>query len=245
MKKLHSLLKMISDPGAIMAAINWPKFSLTSFQMIRKLKKQGIEPKTVLDVGGNVGQFAVASAKIWNPVRVYTWEAVPSCVDRLAKNVSSLSNIKIYPVALGEEESQISFNVNKHSHSSSILPLASGHIDAFPDAQEVDQITVEMSTLDILLDSEELQSPILLKIDVQGYELNVLRGANKLLKKVDYILLETSFKSLYEGEPIFLDVVQFMWERGFRFLRPVDWLSHPETGEILQADALFCKEGGS
>jgi hypothetical protein len=84
-----------------------------------------------------------------------------------------------------------------------------------------------------------LEPPVLLKLDVQGYESTTLRGGRDTLKRVDYVILEASFKPMYEGEMLFMDIVRLMEEYGFQFLRPVGWLSEPKTGEILQMDALF------
>jgi len=98
--------------------------------------------------------------------------------------------------------------------------------------------------LDRELKSVPLEDPILLKLDVQGYEVQVLEGAAETLKKVDYVLLEASFRPLYEGEKTFLDIARMMEARGFEFLRPVAWLSDPHNGEVLQMDALFAKSGG-
>jgi len=64
----------------------------------------------------------------------------------------------------------------------------------------------------------------------------------KTLQQVDFVILEASFKPMYEGEMLFMDIVRLMEEYGFRFLRPVGWLSHPKTGEILQMDTLFKRQ---
>jgi hypothetical protein len=61
---------------------------------------------------------------------------------------------------------------------------------------------------------------------------------------VDYVLLETSFRPLYEGEKTFMEIARMMEDRSFEFLRPVDWLSDPLNGEVLQMDALFARAAG-
>jgi hypothetical protein len=61
---------------------------------------------------------------------------------------------------------------------------------------------------------------------------------------VDYVLLETSFRPLYEGEKTFMEIARMMEDHGFEFLRPVDWLSDPRNGEVLQMDALFASVAG-
>ncbi len=238
---IKTILSLIEDPRSVIALFAWPKFSVTSYLMVSGLAKQGILPATVLDIGANVGQFAVASAKLFPNVQVHAFEPIPDCVDRLRKNASSLGNVIVYPLALGESEGEVSFHVNTHSHSSSVLPLAQTHRDAFPKARETRVIKVKLSTLDRVFANVEFRSPVLLKLDVQGYEARTLRGGTETLKRVDYVVLEASFEPMYEGELHFMDLVRMMEEQGFRFKRPLDWLAAPGTGEILQMDALFVR----
>jgi hypothetical protein len=96
-----------------------------------------------------------------------------------------------------------------------------------------------MSTLDYEIGSISLERPVLLKLDVQGYEAQVLLGATETLKRMDYVLLEASFRPLYEGEKTFMDLARMMERYGFEFLRPIGWLDDPQNGEVLQADVLF------
>lgn len=239
--KIEKIVKLFSEPRALYALLAWPKFSFTSYFMVSNLSKQGISPKTVVDVGANVGQFAVAAAKIFPDAKVYSFEPQPDCVKQIIRNVRSIDNIEVFPVGLGDLEGELDFYVNSHNHSSSLLPLAESHKKAFPGAEEVSQIRVKIKTLDKVIETSKLVSPCLLKLDVQGYELHVLRGAGEILKSIDYVLFETSFKALYEGETLFLEVIEIMKGFGFDFLRPVDWLADPQSGEVLQMDALFSK----
>ena len=98
-----------------------------------------------------------------------------------------------------------------------------------------------MSTLDEQLGSAILKGPVLLKLDVQGFEPQVLEGASNTLSKVDYVLLESSFHPLYEGEKTFVEILSMMAARGFEFSRPLGWLEDPRNDEILQMDALFMR----
>ena len=237
--KLASLLWLALDPAAIRAVATWPKFSATSFKMISDLAKQGIAPGTVIDVGANVGQFAIASVMTWPGVKVHSFEPVPETVSILKKNVSKLPNVRVYPVALGEREGECSFHVNSHSHSSSILSLAQSHRAAFPEACETRTMMVELTTLNKVYADIELTPPVLLKLDVQGYEVQTLKGGQRTLQRCDYVILEASFKPMYEGEVPFTGVLATMERWGFEFLRPVGWLTDPSSGEVLQVDAFF------
>jgi FkbM family methyltransferase len=232
-------IELALNPREIYALLTWPKFSLTSYRMVSALKQQGIHPQTIIDVGANVGQFTVAAAKLFPKLQIHSFEPQPEAVILLKKHVRKFKNITVYPLALGDQEGEIPFHVNAYSLSSSIIPLAEAHRLAFPNAQEVKTISVNLSTLDKVFNAITLEPPVLLKLDVQGYESTTLRGGRDTLKRVDYVILEASFKPMYEGEMLFMDIVRLMAEYGFQFLRPVGWLSEPKTGEILQMDALF------
>lgn len=212
--------------------------------MVSSLMRQGVRPKTVIDVGANVGQFAVACVKIFSDVTVHSFEPLPGCVMKLKQNVARLGGVHVYPIALGGQSGEVMFHVNSHSHSSSILALGERHRSAFPHAREIDMIKVPLSTLDREMETVSLEPPVLLKLDVQGYEPQVLEGATETLKKVDYVLLEASFRPMYEGERTFMEIARMMEERGFEFLRPVAWLNDPRSGEVLQTDALFARRSG-
>jgi len=232
----------VDDPGAAKALVSWPKFSVTSYFMVSGLLKQGVTPRTVVDVGANVGQFAVASAKLFPEAQVHSFEPIPECADELRKYVARLGNVAIYPFALGEKEGSLSFHVNAHSHSSSLLPLAESHREAFPEVREKRTIEVKVTTLDRMFEGVELKRPILIKLDVQGYEAWVLRGGEETLRRTDYVVMEVSFSPMYEGERTFMEMARMMEDYGFRFERPVGWLSAPGSDEILQMDALFVRE---
>jgi hypothetical protein len=98
---------------------------------------------------------------------------------------------------------------------------------------------VAISTLDKTFEAIDLPPPVLLKIDVQGYEVEVLRGATELLRRVKHAVIEASLTPMYQGETLFEGVESFMGECGFRFESSVGNLKNPSTGEILQIDALF------
>jgi FkbM family methyltransferase len=187
LNKIYAIFSLLENPDSIKALVTWPKFSITSFNTVSRLAKQGVLPGTVLDVGANEGQFAVASAKLFPNVRVHSFEPIPDCVEGLRRHVSGLKNVTVYPFALGDREGEVTFRVNSDSQQSSILPLAQARRDAFPDARETQMIEVRVSTLDQVFRNVELRPPVLLKLDVQGYEAQTLRGATETLKRVNYV----------------------------------------------------------
>src|SRR5690349_24000032 len=89
-------LDLLLDPSALRALATWPKFSLTSFRMMTGLARQGILPRTVIDVGANVGQFAIAAAMTFPGATIYSFEPLPEAAVQLEKNVRKLPAVRVY-----------------------------------------------------------------------------------------------------------------------------------------------------
>lgn len=223
--------------------ITWPVFSRTSYAMVTGLASQGVRPRTVLDAGANKGQFSVAARNLLQPERIHAFEPLPEVGDELARRCARYPEIVVHRMALGAAEGQAVLHVNAHSQSSSLLALQARHLAVFPDAREQSDVVVKVGRLDETLAGEPLAPPVLLKVDTQGYEADVLAGATGVLDRLDYVVLETSFTPLYEGERIFREVLSLMESLSFVFTRPVGSLRDPHTGEYLQMDALFRRQG--
>jgi len=237
--KLGRIVPMLFRPKALGALITWPVFSITSFEMLSNLLEHNVKPQSIIDVGANVGQFTVAAAKKFPHAHIYSFEPLPDCALRLRRNVRRLHNVFVYGLALGAEEGRCTMHVNSYTLSSSLLSLAPAHQQAFPYAIEVGMAEVAISTLDNTFQGIDLPRPVLLKIDVQGYEAKVLRGATNLLKRIDHAVIEASLKPMYEGETLFDELADLMKSFGFTFKGKVGQLFDPSNGEILQIDALF------
>lgn len=88
-----------------------------------------------------------------------------------------------------------------------------------------------------------LLGPLLIKADVQGYEIDVLQGATSCLDRTEIILLELSFRRLYEGSPLAHDVIGWLGERGFRIYDICSYVQRGRDTELLQADVVFVRDG--
>jgi FkbM family methyltransferase len=207
--------------------------------MVDSLRKQGIAPQTVLDIGANIGQFAIAAVKLLKPDMVYSFEPVPDVARVLRNNLATVKNTVVCEQAIGDHTGFIDIHVNVHSHSSSLLQLGSNHLRAFPNATCLSTIQVPITTIDAYFSHIDLIEPVLVKLDVQGSEEKALLGARVTLSRTRWVVAETSLKPLYEGEILFTEILETMKSMGFRFLRPVGFLRDPRTQEIIQLDALF------
>lgn len=239
MGKLHRLVELTSVPGALHGALTWKKFSLAAYLILVRLKEAGVKPATVLDVGANVGQFSVAASHLLPDAVLYPVEPDPATAAQLRKNLPPLIAANVIVSAVGERIGSVEFQVNADSQVSSILPLGDGRKQAFPKSNVQRTMVVPLTTLDELFGGKVLPAPILLKIDVQGYEDRVIAGAAALLQHVHWVVLEMSFARLYDGEKDFPWMLEMMRQRGFRFIRPLDFHTSDKTGAIIEMDGLF------
>jgi hypothetical protein len=115
--------------------------------------------------------------------------------------------------------------------------MADLHKEAFPYTRRGFEQKVRVERLDSF--PEIIESPALLKIDVQGFELEVLKGADKLLQRFQAVVLEVSHAELYHGAPTPDELAAFLDDAGFRHAARIDELPDPRTGELLQSDELW------
>ncbi len=233
------ILELLKTDGALKALLLWPKFSLAAFTLVSRMKKAGVDPATVIDVGANIGQFAIASVRLFENAAVFPIEPDARVARKLRSTLPPSIRENVLETAVGDIVGTALLHVNRDPQMSSLLPIGSDQAKSFPRSQVVGKVEVSITTLDALFANQSLPAPILLKIDVQGFEDRVIRGATAFLTAVDWVLMEVSFSALYEGNRDFDSIIALMASQGFRFVRPVDFHTSPTTEEITEMDALF------
>lgn len=229
--------QLLRHPGHVRAGIRGVHVGVLGF--LDKPWLRNHDFGTVLDVGANTGQFAVASHVVFPRATIHSFEPLPSAVATLKRKTAHIPGHQVYSCAVGDVDGRVVIHESPSSPSSSILNMTGAHIEAFPWTEGAVDVEVEIHRLDTLLPELALDGRVLLKIDVQGFGEQVLRGAPETLKRVDMVIVETSFVSLYEGETTFDEVYEIMSLAGMAFIGFVDQLEHPKTGQVLQADAIF------
>jgi FkbM family methyltransferase len=195
---------------------------------------------SILDVGASRGQFALFARKRFPGAALYCFEPLPGPRAKLESLLGGSDALRVFPFALDLSDGQREFHVSRHDDSSSLLEISSRQVRAFQGTEEAQRIAVETARLDRVLTGEQLGRPALLKIDVQGNELAVLRGGEAVLEQIDEILVECSFVELYKGQALADDVICFLRERGFALRGVYSLLQDPDCGS-LQADFLFVR----
>lgn len=195
---------------------------------------------TVVDVGANRGQFALFAARSFPRASLICFEPLEQPRARLRRVMAHRSGFRVFEVAASEQSGTAEFHVSRADDSSSLLPIGQRQRESFPGTEEQATIRVEVRRLDEVLQATDLAFPALLKIDVQGGELGVLKGATAVLGSVSAILVEASFVELYDGQPLVDEVWRFADAAGF-VCRGIWSASYGTGGECLQADFLFSR----
>jgi FkbM family methyltransferase len=152
-------------------------------------------------------------------------------------NLSDRPSVHLFETAIGSRDGSIQFFPNRDSQASSAMLLNGGNRPAH--FCQLAPIDVPAIRLDRLLEGKILEAPILFKLDLQGYELEALRGATAILSRCEYVLVEAVFEDTYEGGPLFEELQNYLRGFGFRFMQPLAFLEG--DGQIYQMDALFRK----
>ncbi len=176
----------------------------------------GKTPRTLLDIGASKGEWSRAARFMFPDAFVYAFEPIPAMVERLKPLELGDPKLRVFNLALSNRNEVAQFQLNDFSYSSSLLPMTETLGEVFPETRNFKNIDVECRRLDALTDLT-LEGPVMAKLDVQGAELMVLEGFGDLIARVDVMLLEVNFEPLYEKQPTFTQLWEFLNARGFAY----------------------------
>lgn len=193
----------------------------------------------ILDIGANEGQAASRFRWLFPETKIISFEPLPETYQILLENFKNDINFTANNFALGNKAGKETIHLNEYSPSSSILKLGTEHKNQFTHAVKETSVEIEIKELDLLPNLVNDDDIVLIKIDVQGFEKYVIQGGEAIIKKATILIVELSFKTLYENEPLFDDVYQQLRALDFTYIGSFDQLRSPKDQEILQQDAIF------
>jgi FkbM family methyltransferase len=208
------------------------------WSLLRHIDREA--PITVVDIGAHDGDFT-GRLSAWCPVTAAILaEPLPGKTDALRRRFPS-NEVRIFAGALGDADGTTTFRINALDSTSSLLRASRDQPDmaALPLGEEV-AIPVAIRRLDDVFEESGMGRVDVLKIDVQGAEHLVLRGATKTLARTRLAWIECSVRPLYEGSATFAEIIDLMDEAGFG-LHDWDEAMRGATGELLQVDAVFLR----
>jgi FkbM family methyltransferase len=193
----------------------------------------------VLDVGANIGQFGIDIRRHGFDGQIISFEPTSDAYETLSKTIKRHQPWKAIQIGLGSSESQQTINISGNAGlSSSLLQIGPIHLINFPESATVATQKVLISTVDKQLDFLGIDpKTVMLKLDVQGYESEVLKGASRYLSEIPLCYLEVSMIGLYEGEITFLPILNILSESGHEVIDVFRGL-RTKNGQLLQLDIL-------
>jgi FkbM family methyltransferase len=196
---------------------------------------------TVVDIGANRGQFALA-VREWAPqARVISFEPLPYPASIFLSVFSGDNKVLLHQAAVGPASVMQKMHVSAKDDSSSLLPISSVQTTMFPGTGQVATIEVHVSPLEEFVKADDLLSQAMLKLDVQGFEYEALIGCESMLPHFDWVYCECSFVELYSGQRLACDVIDWLARKGFR-LEGVFNTAYDAQGQAIQADFLFSRK---
>lgn len=195
---------------------------------------------TVLDVGANSGQYGSHLRSLGYRGAIISFEPLESAFQELQKTAERDLLWRTHNWGLGASPVEAKINVAENSWSSSLRSVNARHLAAAPGARIVGTESVNIRTLDDTFDSLGVDGPVLLKVDTQGWELEVLRGARRSLTKINTIQLEMSLAPLYDNEPTFSVLHAYLESNSYRLVGLEPGIADSD-GELLQVDGIYCR----
>jgi FkbM family methyltransferase len=198
----------------------------------------------VLDVGANTGQYGrELRSDLDYQGRICSFEPLGEAYLELRARAADDPAWQTFNFGLGDKAGRFTINVAENAESSSMLEMLPAHAEAAPESRFIGTEEIEVKTLDEIFD--EVIRPddcVWLKIDTQGFEGRVLRGASRSLPRIDTIQVEMPLTPLYEGESGFFELSGLLLDQGYHLFGLEPGFSDPRSGRLLHVDGIFHRE---
>jgi len=210
--------------------------------LARLFATQGVD--LVFDVGANVGNYGRELRASGFKGRIVSFEPRKAAHAALVEKASHDPRWVVAPaMALGNAEGEAEIHIAGNSASSSIREMTRLHEQAAPESRYVGKENIQLRRLDsVFADYVGDSSCPFLKIDTQGYELEVLDGARSCLERFAGIRAELSLSELYKGQTLWLDFALRLKREGFQLANLFPVFSDYATGRLLQVDGVFFRQ---
>lgn len=213
-----------------------------AFEMQRSLTHTGPAEVVVLDVGAFVGETALKYNTLFPGSSIYAFEPFPDSYAQLAKNTAAHRNIITVNKGVADREGSSKFNSNSFAPTNSLLSThkSSGEVWGSGLLETATTIDIELTTIDSFVAANKISRIDVLKMDVQGAEYLVLRGAENSLQQgvIKMIYTEIITMPTYEGQLDFDEILRLMKSYGFILFNLYNW-SITKEGQLRQVDAIF------
>lgn len=219
--------------------VSLQRFSRTTpARRARFMNDEGIN--VVLDVGAHVGEYAETIRKLGFGGRIESFEPLARPFRELRARSSRDAQWSCHRLAVGRAPGMVALHVAANEVSSSALPMLERHVQGAPSSAIVGNEEVRCTTLDAMAVTTG-SDRVLLKIDVQGFEQEVLLGASRTLDAVRLLEIELSLVPLYDGAPTYTAMVEELAKLGYEAVWFTPGFVDTSSGRLLQMDGIFAR----
>jgi FkbM family methyltransferase len=202
-----------------------------------------LEPKKVniiIDGGASIGDTSQSFSKLFPNAVIHAFEPFPDFLNALHKKAGQNHNIKVHPLALGKNNCATAFNVNQSEGTNSLLKPNENATEIYGSLFKAKKIIdVQLIKLDDWFKSSQSQMIDILKLDLQGGELDALQGAHNLFEQglIKTVLCEFMFQKTYQDQASWIELARKIENYGLRLFNL--YQKQYYNGQIIQADLLF------
>jgi FkbM family methyltransferase len=222
-----------AEPGS-----RWrPVGDVKSF--LEDIRARNFTPRGILDVGANRGHWTALALSVFpnsSVVMIEPQDEMEEDLNRLCRGYPSCHYVKI---GVGRAEDTLVQTIFDGLSGSSFLPTTDPRLLATRK-----QRRTQVTTIDLILEQHPNFHPDLVKLDIQGFELEALIGASKLFGITEVFIIETMLLSLISGWPITREVISFMADRCYEVYDITEFVRRPYDGALTQIDIAFVKRDG-
>ena len=201
-------------------------------------EKFGFIPNTIIDIGAAIGKWSKAANYVFPYAKIYAFEPIPNSLKQAKETLKDIDKIEFFNIALFSSNEQKQFHLNEFSFSSSLLKMTDKHKEIYPFTKNETVINVECKRFDSMT-GISLERPVYVKIDVQGTELEVLKGFGNLIQKIDMIQIELAFEKFYENQFNYAEIFNFFFKNGFKSFLQLD--PKFNNNKLIYCDYLFVR----
>ena len=219
--------------------------SSSEYQLYKSLKNFEID--LVLDIGANKGQFASEIRSVGYKGQIVSFEPLSDAHHKITQAAKRDEHWIVHQRgAIGDFNGEIEINISGNSVSSSVLPMTNAHSSAAQNSAYIGSEKVPIARLDSVAPKYiSSTNRIFIKIDTQGFEWQVLDGASETLKNAQGVLCEISLVPLYDGQRLWMDMLQRFENEGFTLWSIQKGFTDPRDGRSLQVNAIFFRTDNS
>lgn len=242
MTKVERITKKIFQNFGILIR----KYNAATSEELRRIKLlEYYNIDLVFDIGANKGQYATGIIDAGYVHKIVSFEPLTSAHSVIENESKKYKNWTVAPrCAIGSKKEEIEINISANSVSSTLLNMLDSHYEGAPDSKIIGKEKVQVYPLDqIEMEYNKLAKNIFLKIDVQGFEQEVLKGAQTIINKAKGIEMEISLIPLYENQNWLLpQVLEYMNLKGFQLNSIAPAFTDNKTGVVLQCNGIFFRK---